>query len=102
MAVTRVSGRNQLFAGKRQFRVGGILDKIELVARAMCAADQRDPDAPVAPYLDPDDAIAEGDKPEGQYLEPRWMQYVSMARRQIAAFNSLIEGLRNDSTTARD
>lgn len=59
------------------------MDRVEQVARAICAADGRNPDGAAEP------GQAGGDAPE---RPPNWHRYRDEAKRIVAAFEALAAG----------
>ena len=64
------------------------LDQLETMARAMCQADDHDPDQLVG--ISDASRVALGDAPTGPV--PQWRLYEPQARKLIAVQQALIEG----------
>lgn len=69
---------------------------IEQVARAICTEDDRNPDIMVARFDNPDKQVGPGDCWSGERHE-LWREYVTIARRSIAAYNAINQILRGET-----
>ena len=62
-------------------------DRIERVARALCAADGHDPEEPV--YVGSETIEADGVEHYREVVAPAWTTYTGEARRFVAAMRAM-------------